>query len=198
MLKRASAWIEGFAIGLGAPGLFILAFLDSSILALPEVVDILIVWMVIANPDRWLLYGGMATAGSVAGCYMLYALARRGGEAFLRKRLRDAHIDRAMRVFQRWGVLSLVVPSLSPPPVPFKPFILMAGVAGMSRTRFLVSVTAARGLRYIGEAWLALWYGQRALTYVHENAGWIALVAAAVMVAGALIYYAYRKLSPTR
>ncbi len=185
-------------MGLGAPGLFILAFLDSSVLALPEIVDILIVWMVIANPDRWLLYGGIATAGSVAGCYMLYALARRGGEAFLRKRLRDHHIDRAMGVFQRWGVLSLVVPSLMPPPVPFKPFILMAGVAGMPRARFLISVTAGRGLRYIGEALLALWYGQKALTYIHENVGWLSLSAAAAIAAGALIYYAYRKLSPKR
>src|SRR5687768_4935853 len=66
LLKRASAWIEGFAMGLGAPGLFLLAFVDSSFLALPEVVDILIIWMVIEHPDRWLLYGSMATAGSLA------------------------------------------------------------------------------------------------------------------------------------
>ncbi len=185
-------------MGLGAPGLFILAFLDSSVLALPEIVDILIVWMVIANPERWLLYGGMATAGSVAGCYLLYALARRGGEAFLRKRLRDAHIDRAMALFRRYGVLSLVVPSLSPPPVPFKPFILMAGVAGMSRTRFLTAITAGRGLRYIGEALLALWYGQQALTYIHANVGKVMLGATVVVAAGLLIYYGYRKLAPKR
>ncbi len=185
-------------MGLGAPGLFLLAFLDSSVLALPELVDVLIIWMVIAHPDRWLLYGGMATAGSVAGCYMLYALARRGGEVFLRKRLRDAHIDRAMALFQRYGVFSLVVPSLMPPPVPFKPFILMAGVAGMPPVRFLASVTAGRGLRYVGEALLALWYGQKTLTYIHENVGWVLLLAAGAITAGALIYYAYRKLSPKR
>lgn len=185
-------------MGLGAPGLFLLAFVDSSFLALPEIVDILIVWMVIANPDRWLLYGGMATAGSVAGCYTLFALARRGGEAFLRKRMRAHHVERAMVLFRRYGVLSLVVPSLSPPPVPFKPFIILAGVAGMSRTRFLVSVGAARGVRYFGEALLAVWYGQQAVTYIHANAGWIALTATVAIAAGALIYYAYRKLSPKR
>jgi membrane protein YqaA with SNARE-associated domain len=185
-------------MGLGAPGLFLLAFVDSSVLALPEVVDILIVWMVIAQPDRWLLYGVMATAGSVAGCYVLYALARRGGEVFLRKRLRAAHIDRAMSLFQRYGVLSLVVPSVMPPPVPFKPFIIMAGVAGMPRVRFLASITAGRAIRYVGEALLALWYGQQALTYLHENGGRVAAVTLALATAGGLIYYAYRKLSPTR
>ena len=136
MIKRATVWVEAFALGLGAPGLFLLAFLDSSILALPQVVEILIVWMVIAHPERWLLYGLMATAGSVAGCYLLYSLARRGGEAFLRKRLHERHVDRFLGLFQRYGVVSLIGPSLIPPPVPFKPFILMAGVSGMPRGRF--------------------------------------------------------------
>ena len=185
-------------MGLGAPGLFLLAFVDSSFLALPEVVDILLVWMVVANPDRWLLYGVMATAGSVAGCYTLYALARRGGEAFLRKRLRDHHIDRAMVLFRRYGVLSLVIPSISPPPVPFKPFILMAGVAGMTRARFLTAITAGRGVRYIGEALLALWYGQKTLTYIHDNLGRVLLGAGIAILVIGLIYYRYRKLAPKR
>lgn len=185
-------------MGLGAPGLFILAFLDSSVLALPEVVDILIVVMVIARPDAWLLYGAMATAGSVAGCYVLYALARRGGEAFLRKRLHERHVDRVMSLFRRYGVFSLVVPSLMPPPVPFKPFVLMAGVAGMPRHRFLASVTAGRGLRYIGEALLAYYYGRQALAYLQDNAGWVSLLAAGAITAGALAYYGYRRLAATR
>ncbi len=198
MITRVTTWIEAFAMGLGAPGLFLLAFLDSSVLALPQVVDILIVWMVLAHPDRWLLYGSMATAGSVAGCYALYALARRGGEAFLRKRLREGHVERAMALFQRYGVVSLIVPSLIPPPVPFKPFVLMAGVAGMPRHRFLVAVATGRGIRHIGLALLVVWYGRQALDYINANAGWVSFVAATVAAGGALVYYGYRKLRPTR
>ncbi len=198
MIKRATAWIETFAMGLGAPGLFLLAFLDSSFLALPEVVDVLIVVMVVAHPDRWLLYGGMATAGSVAGCYVLYALARRGGEAFLRKRLHARHVERFMGLFQRYGGLSLGVPSLLPPPVPFKPFVVMAGVSGMPRARFIASVGSGRALRYVGEALLALLYGRQALTYIHENMAWVSLVAALVIAAAALAYYGYRRLSRTK
>lgn len=198
MIKRATVWVEAFAMGLGAPGLFLLAFLDSSILALPQVVDILIVWMVIAHPDRWLLYGLMATAGSVAGCYALYALARRGGEAFLRKRLHERHVDRFLGLFQRYGVVSLVVPSLIPPPVPFKPFILMAGVSGMPRGRFLVWVTAGRAIRFVGEALLAVLYGEAALAYAYENAGWLSMLAVLAVTAVALGYYGYRSLSRTK
>lgn len=194
MLRR----LEAFALGLGGPGLFLLAFLDSSFLALPEVVDILMVWMVIEHPERWLWYGSMATIGSIAGCYVLYDLARRGGEAFLRKRLSERHVTRGMQVFARYGTLALIVPSITPPPMPFKPFVLMAGVAGMPRARFLGAITIGRGLRYIGEALLAALYGQAVLTYIHQNAGRVTLYAAGLVLAAGAAYYGYRALSRRR
>ena len=194
MLRR----LEAFALGLGGPGLFLLAFLDSSFLALPEVVDILMVWMVIEHPERWLWYGSMATIGSMAGCYVLYDLARRGGEAFLRKRLSERHVTRGMQVFARYGALALIVPSITPPPMPFKPFVLMAGVAGMPRARFLGAITIGRGLRYIGEALLAALYGQAVLTYIHQNAGRVTLYAAGLVLAAGAAYYGYRALSRRR
>lgn len=190
--------IEVFAMGLGGPGLFILAFLDSSFIALPEVVDILIVWAVIEHPERWLWYGAMATAGSVAGCYVLYALARRGGETFLRKRLSEDHITRGMYWFRRYGVLALIVPSLTPPPVPFKPFVLMAGVSSMPRGRFIAAITAGRGVRYIGEAVLALLYGRQALTFVHAHARQLSIALGVLIVLGLAGHYAYRKLRVRR
>jgi membrane protein YqaA with SNARE-associated domain len=190
--------LETFALGLGGPGLFLLAFIDSSFIALPEVVDILIVWMVIEHPSRWLWYGAMATAGSLAGCYVLYDLARRGGEAFLRKRLSERHVTRGMAIFAKYGTLALIVPSVMPPPVPFKPFILMAGVAGMPRPRFIAAVTLGRGLRYIGEALLALFYGRAAITYIHDNAGRVSLWLAGILLVVGAAYYLYRASSRRR
>jgi membrane protein YqaA with SNARE-associated domain len=190
--------LETFALGLGGPGLFLLAFIDSSFMALPEVVDILIVWMVIEHPSRWLWYGAMATAGSLAGCYVLYDLARRGGEAFLRKRLSERHVTRGMAIFAKYGTLALIVPSVMPPPVPFKPFILMAGVAGMPRPRFIAAVTLGRGLRYIGEALLALFYGRAAITYIHDNAGRVSLWLAGILLVVGAAYYLYRASSRRR
>ena len=76
-----------------------------------------------------LYYALLATLGSVAGCLVLFLLARKGGEAFLRKRLHERHVDRATAVFRKYGLLAVLVPSLLPPPVPFKIFVLAAGVA---------------------------------------------------------------------
>jgi membrane protein DedA with SNARE-associated domain len=190
--------LEALAIGLGAPGLFILAFLDSSFVTLPEVVDILVVLMVIEHPAAWLWYGGLATAGSVAGCLVLYELARRGGDAFLRKRVKAHHMTRATALFARYGILALIVPSLMPPPVPFKPFVLMAGVAGMPRARFIAAVTFGRGVRYGGEALLALLYGQAAIAYLQENARTVSIAVAIALVLGLGGYWMYRRLRRRR
>lgn len=192
MIKRAALRVETFAVGLGAPGLFLLSFLDSTFLPLPQVIDLLVVVMVIKEPTWWWLYGGLAAAGSVAGCYLLYALARRGGEAFLRRRMQGRHVDRFMGLFRRYGTFTLIVPSLIPPPVPFKPFVLLAGVSMMPRARFLAAIAAGRGTRFLGEALLARWYGRRVITYVSENAGWLSATVLALAAAGGLIWYGYR------
>ena len=42
----------GVAEALGSPGLMLLAFLDSSFLSFPQVVDILMVGLVVRYPER--------------------------------------------------------------------------------------------------------------------------------------------------
>ncbi len=85
-MRAFIAWIYSFALSLGGPGLFTVAFLDSSFISLPQINDILVVLMVTNNKALMPYYAFMATAGSVAGCYVLYVIAERGGEAFLAKR----------------------------------------------------------------------------------------------------------------
>src|SRR3954468_2448812 len=144
-MRRLLAWIQGFAESLGGNGLFIIAFLDSSFLSFPEVCDALIVLLSVQHPQRMVFYALVTTAGSVAGCFALYTVGQKGGEAFLRKRFKARHVDRAMALFRRHGMLSILVPSLLPPPMPFKIFVLAAGVSGMTRVDFLVAAGLGRG-----------------------------------------------------
>lgn len=194
-MKRAVAWIQAFAYGLGAPGLFLLALLDSSFLSLPEVVDLLLVYMITQHPHRMLPYASMATAGSVLGCYVLYFVAEKGGEAFVRKRFHERHVDRGFELFRRYGVWAIIVPSILPPPAPFKIFVLLAGVADMSTARFLTATIVGRGARYFAEALLALWYGQAALEFMNQNARPIAEIVTALIVAGGVAWYWRRRKS---
>ena len=81
LFQQAMSWILPVAEGLGAPGLAIIAFLDSSFLSLPQVGDALIVALTIQHPERWMLYSGATILGSTAGCFVLYVIARKGGDA---------------------------------------------------------------------------------------------------------------------
>ena len=177
-------WIYSFALSLGGPGLFTVAFLDSSFISLPQINDILVVLMVTANKAWMPYYALMATLGSIAGCYVIYYLAEKGGEAFIRKRLRSGNVERALGLYQRHGLMALMIPALLPPPAPFKLFVLLAGVAGVPPAKFVTAIGVARGLRYLILGTLAIWYGDLALEYMETHGRIVALALAGVILAG--------------
>jgi membrane protein YqaA with SNARE-associated domain len=181
-VKSFITWIYGFALAIGGPGLFVIAFLDSSFISLPQINDILVVLMVTANKAWMPYYAAMATFGSIAGCYVIYYLAEKGGAAFLKKRLHPGHIERALALYRRHGLMALMVPALLPPPAPFKLFVLMAGVAEVPPMKFVLAVGAARGLRYLALGWLAIWYGDAALELMRTRGREVALWAAGLLV----------------
>lgn len=189
-MHRLVGWVQGFALSLGGPGLFFIAFLDSSFLSFPEVCDLLIVWLTVQHPHRMPFYALMCTLGSISGCYALYSIGRRGGEAFVRRRFHAHQIDRATEVFRRYGLLAVLVPSLLPPPMPFKIFVLAAGVSRVKPVEFLIAVSVGRGLRYFGEGILALWYGEQAIAWLRENTRTVGIaLAVTALVLGTLWFW---------
>ena len=191
-MRRLLAWIQGFAESLGGPGLFLIAFFDSSFLSFPEVCDALIVLLTVQHPQRMVFYALVTTAGSVAGCFSLYSVGRKGGESFLRRRFSERHVERALGIFRRHGMLSILVPSLMPPPMPFKIFVLAAGVSGMRRADFLIAVALGRAMRFFGVGLLAMWKGQAAIAWIHENAARVGITAAVAVVLGATAWFWWR------
>jgi len=192
-MAAAMAAIAAWATGLGGLGLMAIAILDSSFLSFPQVNDVLLIVLSTKYPERMVYYAAMTTAGSLAGCFMLFAVARRGGEVFLRKRLRGAHVDRALRLYQRWGLLAIVVPSLLPPPVPFKVFVLLAGAADVPPWRFGVAVAIGRGIRYFGQGYLAVVYGEQALVLVQTYGPEFGIGLAVLIVIAAAVILMIRK-----
>jgi membrane protein YqaA with SNARE-associated domain len=190
-MQRVVESIGAFAAGLGAPGLVLVAFLDSSFLSLPEVTDFLVVVLVIKQPELWVWHALFATVGSVAGCYALYYLGRRGGDAVLRRRFTAHNIERGLELFRRYGLLAIVVPSILPPPMPFKIFVLLAGVAHVRPLTFIVAAMVGRLFRYGSEALLAYWYGEEATRFIRQNLPAVSLwlgVAIAVLAVGYIVW----------
>ena len=185
--------IQALALGLGGPGIFLVAILDSSFLSLPEVVDLLLIYMVTEHKSRYVYYATSATLGSIIGCLALYFVGRKGDQ-WITKRFSAARVEKTMATFQRYGIMAVLIPSLLPPPAPFKIFVLLAGVAGISVPRFVVAITIGRGIRYFGEGALALYYGDRAMDFMRENARVVALSMVGLLVAGLAAYVLTKKL----
>ena len=175
IVKSLLLWIQGVAAALGAPGLFLVAALDSSILSLPQVNDLLLILSVTRHPELMPLYATMSTLGSLAGCFVMYAIGRKGEEALIRKRFSGPRSQRALAVFNRFGMLAVLVPAILPPPAPFKIFVILAGASRMNPWTFATAIVLGRGFRYFGEGLLAVWYGERALAFLEQNGRQVAL-----------------------
>ena len=187
-----ASWLEGVASSLGGPGLFVVAFLDSSFLSLPEINDVLVVLMVTRDKVRMPYYAAMATMGSVTGCLVLYGLGRRGGEAIVRERVTGPRLETAMRLFRRFGALAIIVPALLPPPAPFKVFVLLSGVVRVPWLRFCGAVAVGRGIRYFGEGLLAVRYGDQAIEFLRGNGLLVSSVLAVLMLVSCGAYVLMR------
>lgn len=189
-MGRFVEWLQSLVLSVGAPGLFFVGFLDSSFLSLPEINDLLLVWMVTQDKPRMPLYASSSTLGSMAGCLVLYYVGRRGGHALVRRRFKSARVEHALTAIQRYGPWALVIPSLFPPPAPFKIFVLLSGVAEMPLWRFVLAIGTGRGTRYFIEGALAVRYGDQAMAYIHEHL-WTVAIAVIVLVATGIAGYLF-------
>jgi len=188
-----SAWLRSTLLPYGGIGLAVLAMCDSSFVSLPEVNDVLLMTFAINEPQSMVKFALLTVLGSVIGCSLLYSVGRKGGEAFLRRSFADERLARIQRWYQRHGVLAVIVPSLLPPPTPFKVFVLSAGTFGISWPKFLTAVIIGRSIRYFSEGILAVLYGPEAIQFVQQNYGKVGLGLALLIVASAAIYFFTRR-----
>jgi membrane protein YqaA with SNARE-associated domain len=204
-MEKIVLWIQNVLLPtLGPAGLFVVAFFDSSFLSLPEINDILVVTSCSLHPRSAWIPITLATLGSLAGCSVLWEIGRRGGEPLLERRFGKAQVARTRVAFERWDLLALIVPALLPPPMPFKIFVLSAGVFGVPWRRFAGTLILARGLRYVFWGLLGIIYGDEALKLLRAVDRWfddnglmvLAAVAAAVLV-GLAVWALRRRARPT-
>jgi membrane protein YqaA with SNARE-associated domain len=188
-IEEISLWLRNTLLPYGGFGLMVLAMCDSSFVSLPEVNDVLLMTFSINEPQSMVKFALLTTLGSVIGCSLLYAVGRKGGDAFLRKSFQSDKLARVRRWYQRHGILAVIVPSILPPPTPFKLFVLSAGTFGISWPKFLTAVIIGRSIRYFSEGILAVMYGPVAIQFVHKNYGKVGLAFAVVIVLSALVFF---------
>jgi membrane protein DedA with SNARE-associated domain len=162
----------------GPAGLLLFSALDGAGVPMPGGVDVLIVYLAsTAQWSMWLLVLA-AVAGSVAGNLVLFAIARKGGQAYLDRRTQHGRTARFRRWFHHYGLLTVFIAALVPLPVmPMKIFTLCSGALGTSIPAFVGVLGLARVLRYSGLAYLGSLMGTNALPYLRSHVKELALIA---------------------
>ncbi|MGB7743649.1 MAG: VTT domain-containing protein, partial [Terracidiphilus sp.] len=149
----------------------------------PVPMDAILALYVWNNKSHFWLYCLMASVGSAIGGLVPYGLGRAGGELFLLKRIDRARFDQLRHRFQKQEFLAVMIPSMLPPPTPWKIFIFASGVFEMRVIDFLLAVTAGRMVRWTILALLVIKLGPGAVDLVAHHA--VATVLVVLVLAGA-------------
>ena len=152
---------------MGIWGVAAVALLDSSTIPVP--MDAFLALCIWNDKSRFLLYCLMASAGSAIGGLLPYGLGRAGGELFLLKRIDRARLDRIRARFERQEFLAIMIPSMMPPPAPWKLFVFASGVFEMRVVPFLLAVFSGRMLRWLVLSLLVLKLGPGAADLVAHH-----------------------------
>ena len=191
ILARYTVFVWGLLKPLGVWGAFGIAAVDAAFLGMP--LDPVIAGYVYNDHARFLLYAIMASAGSALGSLIVYAIGYSGGELLLRKRLSGERFDKIRSSFEKREFWALMIPSMLPPPAPFKLFVLSAGVFEMHFTHFLLAIFCGRMVRFLVLSVLTLFFGPHVVTFagvlIHKH---LALTLGSAAVVLLVIYVIYR------
>ena len=179
---------------LGGPGLILLGLADSApfVDAPPGSVDVSVILLSGHHHGLWIYYALMATVGEVLGGYLTYHLSEKGGQETLEKKVGRPRAEKIYRRFEKRGFMTVFTGAILPPPFPFTPVVMAAGVMQYPRKKFISALAAGRGVRFFAEAFLGRIYGQQMIDFCsrHYRPVMYALIALAVAAGiGALVYF---------
>lgn len=167
---------------LGFAGAGAVAILDSS--SIPVPMDAIIAVYVWRDHAHFWVYCLLAAVGSAIGGLLPYGLGRAGGEIFLLKRVNRARFDQMRLRFERQEFLAVAIPSMLPPPAPWKVFVFGAGVFEMRVLPFMLAVFSGRMVRWMLLSLLVLKLGPGAVGLVAHHAAMAFLVVLLLAVIG--------------
>ena len=177
LVRLMAKWklVALFLAQFGVWGVGAAALLDSSTIPIP--MDALLAVYVWNDKSHFWLYCLLDSVGSAIGGLLPYWLGRAGGELFLLKRVNRRRYERIRARFERQEFLAMMIPSMLPPPTPWKACVFAAGVFEMRVVPFMLSVFCGRMVRWLVLSLLVLKLGPGAVGLVaHHGPALLAIV----------------------
>ncbi len=146
-------------LALGAPGVGVLALIDSALIPIPVSMDGIIIGFVAQNHAKFFLYSVVAAVASAVGSLVPFYIGRAGGELFLLKRINRERYERIRDRFERQEFFAIMVPAMLPPPTPLKLFEFAAGVFEMKPVLFVLAIFCGKMVQFVVCSLLTIWFG---------------------------------------
>lgn len=179
LIDELIKWTRDTFMPIGDIGLFILAFMESSVFPVPP--DILLVALSLANTSLALYYATITTIGSVLGGVAGYYLGLKGGRRIAKRIFSERMIDKADNYFKEYGAWAVLIAAFSP--IPYKVFTITAGIFKVNLKKFVIASIIGRGARFYAESVLIMLWGEEILAFIDSNLEIITLITAAAIIA---------------
>ncbi len=183
---------------MGPWGVLLGSFIDSASIPIP--IDVLMGMWAWADKRHFWVYALLAALGSSLGGLIPFYIGKAGGELFLLKRVDRARFESMRTRFEKQEFLAVLIPSLLPPPTPWKLFVFGAGVFEMQTLNFLLAVFIGRTIRFGVETALVVIYGPQIVNVVADLAKkhLVLTLLGLAVIFGALGWWIWRKLRRKR
>ena len=195
MLTKLYDWTLSLAARKSAElWLAVIAFVESSVFLVPA--DVLFLPMALAKQNKAYLYALVATLASTAGGIAGYMLGYFAYETVAKPILlfygKLAEFEHLKTCTSDQTLLVLLTTSGLAHLPPIKIVTILAGVAQISFSFFVLSCIIARGARFFALAWALKTYGDKIKHFIEKRLGLIASLVAAILIA---LYLAVKLLS---
>lgn len=167
--------------------LFVIAFIESSFFPIPP--DIMLIPMILAAPKKAWRFAFIATAGSVIGAYLGYAIGSLFFDLLAVPILNFYGImdkfNEFKDMYHQYGAWIVFGAGITP--FPYKIITIASGVVHLNLAVFTIASIIARGLRFYIIAALLYKFGEPMKTFIEKNLGWLSVLFLVLLIGGFML-----------
>lgn len=163
------------------------SFAESSFFPIPP--DIMLVPMILAQPHRAWYLAGLATATSVLGGLLGYAIGyffmESAGQWIVELYNLQDGFAKFHEEFAQYGVWIIILKGITP--IPYKLVTIASGMASFPLLHFVLASIVCRGMRFYLVAALLRYFGDSARHFIEKYLPWVTLGILLVVILGFVV-----------